>query len=60
MSALTYVVRNPVVGLRTNIQYVDHIVSGMRERGVAVEYIATVKALATANNPASASEVAAL
>jgi hypothetical protein len=60
VSALTYVVRSPVAGLKTNIAYVGHIVSGLRQRKVPDGYIAKVKALATANNPEIALEVAAL
>ena len=49
--ALTYTVKSPKPGLKTNIDYVRHIVSGLREHGVQDEYIAKVKAIAAANNP---------
>ena len=55
--ALTYTVKEPVPGLKTNIDYVRHIVCGLREHNVPDEYIAKVKALAAANNPDIAGEV---
>jgi cation transport regulator ChaC len=57
VSALTYTVRYPKPGLKTNIAYVRHIVHGLREHGVSDEYIARVKAIAKANNPEIADEV---
>lgn len=55
--ALTYTVKDPTPGLKTNIDYVRHIVGGLREHKVADEYIAKVKAIAAANNPDIAAEV---
>lgn len=49
--ALTYLVMDPQAGLKTGIDYVRHIICGLRERGVADEYISRVKHLAIANNP---------
>ena len=52
---LTYTVINPKPGLKTNIDYVSHIVSGLRERSlgdhqVPDEYIAKVKSIAATNS----------
>jgi len=55
--ALTYTVKSPTQGLKTNIDYVSHIVKGLRERKVCDQYIAKVKAIAAANNPGIAAEV---
>ena len=57
LSALTYTVRCPTPGLKTNIDYVRHIVQGLREHGVSDEYIAKVKAIASANNQNISAEV---
>lgn len=51
VSALTYTVKCPKAGLRTNTDYVRLIVSGLREHKISDEYIAKVKAAAAANNP---------
>ncbi len=58
--ALTYTVKDPNPELKTNIEYVRLIVCGLREHKVADEYIAKVKAIASANNPDIASELKAL
>ena len=58
--ALTYLVKNPVRGLRTNIQYVRHIIEGLREHGAPDEYIVYVKERAAQNNPCSAAELVQL
>ena len=55
--ALTYTVICPEPGLKTNIDYVCHIICGLREHGVAEQYIAKVKAIAAANNPDIALDV---
>jgi cation transport regulator ChaC len=60
VTALTYTVRSPRAGLKTNITYVRHIVSGLRERGIGDDYIGSVKAIATTNNPEIAAEIALL
>jgi hypothetical protein len=60
LAATTYRVINPRAGLRTNVEYVGYIVRGLREHGVAAEYIANVKAIAIVNNPTIAAAVHAL
>lgn len=60
VSALTYTVEDPKPGLKTNIEYVSHIVHGLREHKVSDEYIAKVKAIAAANNPDVAEEIKTL
>lgn len=50
-SALTYTVRDPKPGLKTDIDYVRRILRGLREHKVEDEYIARVKSIAAANNP---------
>jgi hypothetical protein len=47
----------PQPGLLTSIDYVRHIVDGLREHGVPEEYVAEVKEIASANNPAIAAQV---
>ena len=46
--------------VRTNVEYVGYIVRGLREHGVAAEYIANVKAIAIVNNPTIAAALNAL
>ena len=60
LAATTYRVIHPRPGLLTNVEYVGYIVRGLREHGVAPEYIAKVKAIAIANNPTIAPSVNAL
>ena len=60
LAATTYRVIHPSAGLRTNVEYVGYIARGLRELGVAAEYIAKVKAIAIANNPTIAAAVNAL
>jgi hypothetical protein len=60
LAATTYRVIHPRAGLRTNVEYVGYIVRGLREHGVAAEYIANVKAIAIVNNPTIAAAVNAL
>lgn len=57
VTALTYTVSNPKPGLRTNADYVRHIVHGLRSHKVPEEYTMKVKAIAVANNPGIAREV---
>lgn len=59
-TAITYRVINPRSGLRTSLEYVSYIVSGLREHGVAEEYVTRVKALAAVNNPTIAVAVSGL
>jgi hypothetical protein len=47
LAATTYRVIHPRAGLRTNVEYVGYIVRGLSEHGVAAEYIAKVKAIAS-------------
>jgi cation transport regulator ChaC len=55
--ALTYTVKDPKPGLKTNIGYLRRIVCGLREHRVEDEYIAKVKSIAAANNSDIAAEV---
>jgi gamma-glutamylcyclotransferase (GGCT)/AIG2-like uncharacterized protein YtfP len=57
VTALTYRVQNPKSDLKTTLEYVGYIVTGLRERGVREDYIEHVKKLAQANNPAIAAQV---
>lgn len=57
LTAVTYRVINPRPDLKTSLEYVRLVVSGLRERGVVEEYVAKVKAIASANNPTIASQV---
>jgi cation transport regulator ChaC len=57
LRVLTYTAKQPKPGLKTNVQYVRHIVCGLRQRDVPDDYIAKVKVLAEANNPDIAADV---
>lgn len=57
VKALTYRVRNPKPNLQTSLEYVEHIIEGLRERGVREAYINQVKKAAATNNPAIATQV---
>jgi hypothetical protein len=57
VSALTYRARNPKPDLKTNLEYVGHIVEGLRQRDIQEDYVELVKQLAQANNPAIAAQV---
>ena len=57
VTGLTYRVQSPKPDLKTNLEYVGYIVSGLRERGVREDYIDHVKKLAQTNNPAITIEV---
>jgi hypothetical protein len=59
-TAITYTVIRPLPYVQTNIDYVRHIVLGLREHYIPEEYITTVKAIARANNPTIAAAVEAL
>jgi gamma-glutamylcyclotransferase len=56
-NAQTYTVKNPKPELKTNTDYVGHIVRGLRDHKVPDEYIAKVKAIAVANNADTAKEI---
>jgi hypothetical protein len=65
VDAITYTVipASRQSNIRTNLDYVRFIVLGLRDHGVdkvAAHYIGRVKAIASANNPAIATQVAAL
>jgi len=60
VDALTYVVREPARNLRTSVEYVRHIITGLRENGAPEQYIATVKHAAATNNPEIAAQIEAL
>jgi hypothetical protein len=60
VTALTYRVIDPKPALETGLHYVRHLVDGLRERGVAEEYITEVKRIAAANNPAIALQLESL
>jgi hypothetical protein len=57
ITAQTYRVKNPKPNLRTSLEYVGYILTGLRERGAAEEYIASVKKIAIQNNPELASSI---
>jgi cation transport regulator ChaC len=59
-TAITYTVSHPKAGLATGIEYVRAIVSGLRERNVAEDYISEVKARAIESNPKIEAEVKSL
>ena len=60
LPAITYRVINPRPGLKTSLEYVGYIVRGLREHGVAEQYIDKVKAIAIANNQTIAAGIRAL
>ena len=51
VTAMTYVVKNPQEGLRTDLRYVEHIFRGLREHEAPEEYIEYVKQRTAASNP---------
>jgi hypothetical protein len=57
LNAITYRVIDPKPDLETNIEYVRCIIEGLREHGVANEYLTRVKSIASANNPAIAFQI---
>ena len=50
-NALTYVVKDRKTGIKTSMQYVQHIFDGLREHGIPEEYRRYVESQVTANNP---------
>jgi gamma-glutamylcyclotransferase (GGCT)/AIG2-like uncharacterized protein YtfP len=60
VTALTYRVIAANPALKTSLEYVGHIVNGLRERRVPEAYIAEVKEIAAVNNPTIASQVKSL
>lgn len=57
VTAMTYIVRCPQRGPHTSLDYVRHILLGLREHGVPDEYIREVKAIAAANNASIVDEI---
>ncbi len=57
ITALTYVVKDPKSGLKTNAAYVTHIIKGLCSMGVSQEYIDKVKRIAISNNPKIENEI---
>ena len=51
LSVLTYVVRDPKPNLKTNAEYVTHILSGLEEHKIPIEYRDYVKGQIKKNNP---------
>lgn len=60
VTAVTYLVIDREPGLKTSLEYVGHVVAGLKERGVPDTYIALVKQSAADNNPAIAASLHAL
>jgi hypothetical protein len=60
VTALTYTVIDPQAGRKTGSDYVRYIITGLRERGIPVEYIEKVKRIAGLNNPDIATEIEGL
>jgi gamma-glutamylcyclotransferase (GGCT)/AIG2-like uncharacterized protein YtfP len=58
--AQTYVVTQPKDDLLTSAEYVNYIISGLREHGADEAYIDKVKNIAARNHPMIAKEVSAL
>lgn len=56
----TYVAQNPQPNLPTSLDYVQHIVTGLRSHGVPEEYIRYVKQRTILNNPTLAADIANL
>jgi AIG2 family protein len=56
-NVVTYTVREPQQGLQTSLDYVSHILTGLREHGAADEYLAYVKDRAITNNPGLAADL---
>jgi hypothetical protein len=60
IEAITYLVLQPVPELRTSAEYVGHILRGLRENSIPLEYVEYVERRVLANNPELAGAVAAL
>jgi gamma-glutamylcyclotransferase len=60
VDAQTYVVQAPRAGLRTSLEYVTHIVRGLREHDADQTYISKIKDAAAQNNPDIAEAVSLL
>lgn len=57
---VTYVAREPKDGLTTSLDYVGHIIYGLRSLGAPGDYVAYVTGRILANNPALAHGIAHL
>lgn len=60
VEAYTYLVKDPEPGLRTCIDYVRHILLGLREHGAPQEYLDYVKSRIRSNNPGIGPELDAM
>ena len=60
VDAQTYVVITPQNNLQTNLDYVRHIIQGLRDHGADAVYLQKVKDIAARNNPTIAQQVQAL
>ena len=54
---ITYTVREPQTDLKTSLDYVSHIIVGLREHNAPVEYIEYAKERIVFNNPELASKI---
>jgi hypothetical protein len=54
---ITYTVREPQTDLKTSLDYVSHIIAGLREHNAPVEYIEYAKERIVSNNPELASKI---
>jgi dCTP deaminase len=60
VTACTYKVKSPRTGLRTSVEYLSHIVTGLREHNAPSDYVSCVKNRAKQNNPVIAAQIDAL
>ncbi len=54
---ITYVVKNKKNGLKTSLEYVSHILKGLKSNSIPNEYIEYVKSRIIINNPALKEEI---
>lgn len=57
LEAITYLVLDPVWGLPTSTDYVNHVLRGLHENRVPADYLAYVESRIVANNPALSGEL---
>ena len=55
--AITYFVKSPSAGIKTNAEYVGHIIKGLRDHHAPDDYVRYVKERAIENNPHLVSEL---
>jgi len=60
LSAMTYVVKDRKTGLKTSLEYVRHILDGLKEHHIPRHYRQYVKAQIISNNPELEEEVLAM